>query len=294
MKPAKKYASAGALRRALEDRLRQTATTANVDLARLRRQVAFDRLLARLFHSAEAPWALKGGYAMELQLRVARTTVDIDLTLPASLSFSSEKAPATAAVRELLQEAASLDLGDWFVYTVGAPMMDLGAAPYGGARYPIECRMDGRTFSRFHLDLGIGDVIIQPLQKIQGQDWLGFAEIPAAEMRLISKEQQVAEKLHAYTLPRSTPNSRVKDLIDLLLLIRTGEVRQAQLVEALRMTFDRRNTHAISSTVVPPPESWEGQFRTLATECGLTSGMEDSFREVQGFLSQVLRPGETK
>jgi hypothetical protein len=53
--------------------------------------------------------------------------------------------------------------------------------------------MDGRTFSRFHLDVGIGDVLIQPLQTIQGQDWLGFAGIPAAEMRVISKEQQVAE-----------------------------------------------------------------------------------------------------
>src|SRR5258708_8677110 len=93
MKPAKKYASAGALRRALEDRRRQTANTEHVDLARLRRQVAFDRLLARLFHSDDAPWALKGGYAMELQLRVARTTVDIDLTLPASLNLSSEEAP---------------------------------------------------------------------------------------------------------------------------------------------------------------------------------------------------------
>jgi hypothetical protein len=294
MKPAKKYASAGALRRALEDRLRQTATTGQVDLARLRRQVAFDRLLARLFRSDDAPWALKGGYAMELQLRVARTTVDIDLTLPASIGLSSEEAPATAAVREMLQEAASLDLEDWFVYTVGAPMMDLDAAPYGGARYPIECRMDGRTFAKFHLDVGIGDVLIQPLQKIQGQDWLGFAEIPAAEMRLISKEQQVAEKLHAYTLPRSTPNSRVKDLVDLLLLIRTGEVRLAQLAKAVGMTFDRRKTHAIPSTLVPPPESWESQFRTLATECGLTSGMEDSFREVGSFLDQVLRPGKAK
>jgi hypothetical protein len=294
MKAAKKYASAGALRRALEDRLRQTATTEQVDLARLRRQVAFDRLLARLFRSDDAPWALKGGYAMELQLRVARTTVDIDLTLPASLNLSSENAPATAAVREMLQEAASLDLGDWFVYTVGAPMVELDAAPYGGARYPVECRMDGRTFSKFHLDVGIGDVLIQPLQKIQGQDWLGFAEIPAAEMRLISKEQQVAEKLHAYTLPRSTPNSRVKDLVDLLLLIRTGEVHLAQLAEAVRMTFDRRKTHAIPSALVPPPESWEGQFRALATECRLTSGAEDSFREVEAFLAQVLSPGKTK
>ncbi len=294
MTSAKKYASAGALRRALEDRLRQIANREQVDLARLRRQVTFDRLLARLFHSDHVPWALKGGYAMELQLRVARTTIDIDLTLPASLSLSREEAPATAAVREMLQEASSLDLGDWFVYTVGAPMMDLDATPYGGARYPIECRMDGRTFSRFHLDVGIGDVLIKPLQKIQGQDWLGFAEIPTAEMRLISKEQQVAEKLHAYTLPRTTPNSRVKDLVDLLLLIRTGEVHRAQLAEAVRMTFDRRKTHVIPSTLVPPPESWEGQFRALATECGLTSGMEDSFREVEGFLAQILRPGKTE
>lgn len=263
-------------------------------LARLRRQVAFDRLLARLFRSDDAPWALKGGYAMELQLRVARTTVDIDLTLPASLNLSSEEKPATADVREMLQEAASIDLGDWFVCTVGAPMMDLDAAPYGGVRYPIECRMDGRTFARFHLDVGIGDVLIPPLQKIQGRDWLGFAEIPAAEMRLTSKEQQVAEKLHAYTLPRSTPNSRVKDLVDLLLLIRTGEVRQAQLAEAVRMTFARRKMHAIPSALVPPPKSWESQFRTLATECGLASGMEDSFREVESFLDQVLRPDKAE
>jgi hypothetical protein len=60
------------------------------------------------------------------------------------------------------------------------------------------------------------------------------------------------------------------------------------------MTFDRRKTHAIPSTLAPPPESWESQFRALATECGLTSGMEESFREVEGFLAQVLSPGKTK
>jgi hypothetical protein len=130
----------------------------------------------------------------------------------------------------------------------------------------ITCAAIG-IFARFHLDVGIGDVVIQPFQTIQGQDWLGFAGIPAAAMRLISKEQQIAEKLHAYTLPRSTPNSRVKDLVDLLLLIRTGDVRQAQLAEAVRITFDRRKTHAVPPTLVPPPESWEIQFRELAAEC---------------------------
>jgi hypothetical protein len=224
---------------------------------------------------------------MELQLRIARTTVDIDLTVRAGLNLPSEAANAT--VREMLPDASSLDLRDWFVYTTGAPIMDLDAAPYGGARYPIECRMEGRIFARFHLDVGIGDVVMQPLQTIQGQDWLGFAGIPAAAMRLISKEQQIAEKLHAYTLPRSTPNSRVKDLVDLFLLIRGGDLRQAQLAQAVRMTFERRKTHPLPTTLVLPPESWETPFRELAAECGLSSGLADSFAEVRTFFDQLLR-----
>lgn len=59
----KKYATAAAFRRALEDRLQAIASKEGVDLQRLRRQVAFDRLLARLFQAGnpkQLPWLLKG------------------------------------------------------------------------------------------------------------------------------------------------------------------------------------------------------------------------------------------
>ena len=75
----KRYATAAAFRRAL-----LIAGKESVDLQRLRRQVAFDRLLARLFQAAQPralPWVLKGGYAMELRIKAARTTKDIDLTM---------------------------------------------------------------------------------------------------------------------------------------------------------------------------------------------------------------------
>jgi hypothetical protein len=49
----KKYATAAAFRRALEDRLQDIAGKEGVDLQRLRRQVAFDRLLTRLFQAAQ-------------------------------------------------------------------------------------------------------------------------------------------------------------------------------------------------------------------------------------------------
>jgi hypothetical protein len=65
------YATAGAFRRALEDRLKPIAQAEKVDVSRLRRQVAFDRLLARLFQTDPPPWVLKGGYALGNDWRAA-------------------------------------------------------------------------------------------------------------------------------------------------------------------------------------------------------------------------------
>jgi hypothetical protein len=77
----RKYASARDFRRALEDRLQGISQRDHVDLQRLRREVAFDRMLARFFATDPAPWVLKGGYLMELRLQMARSTRDVDLTL---------------------------------------------------------------------------------------------------------------------------------------------------------------------------------------------------------------------
>jgi hypothetical protein len=115
---------------------------------------------------------------------------------------------AARVLREMFQEAASFPVADWFEFTIGPPAMDLDAAPYGGARYPVEAWMDGRIFARFHLDAGIGDVVIQPVDIIECRDWLGLAGIATPGVRTISREQQFGEKLHAYTLPRSSTNSR--------------------------------------------------------------------------------------
>jgi hypothetical protein len=87
-------------------------------------------------------------------------------------------------------------------------MMDLAATPNGGARYSVETRIDGRIFARFHLDAGVGDEILQPLETVECHDWLGFAGIEKPRVWMISREQQLAEKIHAYTLPRSSQNSR--------------------------------------------------------------------------------------
>jgi hypothetical protein len=288
MHPKGTYATSGAFRKALEDRLRNIAGTEQVDLNRLRRQVSFDRLLTRLFRIESAPWALKGGYALELRLKAARATIDIDLALPSNFLASAHQGDANEIVHEMLQEAASVPLGDWFVYGIGSAVKDLEAAPYGGARYPVEARMDARTFARFHLDVGIGETVMRPLETVEGRDWLRFAGIGTSPFRMIPSGQQFAEKLHAYTLPRSTPNSRVKDLIDFVLLIRSGNLEKDRTAKAVGATFEHRKTHPLPSMLVAPPVRRGKQFSALASECNVPDDMQAAFEVVQAFFRLMM------
>jgi hypothetical protein len=280
------YATAGAFRRALEERLKRASLTDQIDPNRLRRQVSFDRLLARLFREEPAPWVLKGGYALELRFKSARSTVDIDLTVQ-RVETTAASGDTNQVIRAMLQSAADISLGDWFEFTVGPASMDLTAAPYGGARYPVEARMDERTFARFHVDAGVGDVVMRPLETIVCRDWLGFAGIESSRVLMIAREQQFAEKIHAYTLPRNAANSRVKDLVDLALLIGSGQLDKRRILEALRLTFERRKTHDLAS-LVPPPADWQIPFQALAEECGLPTDVTAAFARAQEFVEEVL------
>ena len=60
---------------------------------------------------------------------------------------------------------------------------------------------------RVHLDAGIGDAVMEPLETVQCREWLEFAGIKSPQVHMIPREQQFAEKLHAYTLPRSSANT---------------------------------------------------------------------------------------
>jgi hypothetical protein len=148
---AKTYKTAGALRTALETRLQNRARKEGTDLQRLRRQVAFDRFLARMFSkrpNAAYPWVLKGGYAMELRAHTARTTKDIDLAFHDGTRLSKDPNERREQVRAMLQEAAATPFDDFFEFLLGEAREDLEGALGGGSRYPVQARMDGRDFAR--------------------------------------------------------------------------------------------------------------------------------------------------
>jgi Nucleotidyl transferase AbiEii toxin, Type IV TA system len=284
----KAYKTAGAFRTALEVRLQNRARAEGTDLQRLRRQVAFDRFLARLFSrgpKADYPWVLKGGYAMELRTHTARTTKDIDLTLLSDgTPLAKDPKERREQVRTMLQESAAAPFDDFFEFLVGEAGEDLDGAPEGGSRYPVQARMDGRDFARFHVDIGIGDEVLDPVEVVTGEDWLGFGGVKPPSFPIISAAQQFAEKLHAYTLPRQDRvNTRTKDLVDMVLLIREQKLDRQKTAEAVRATFGKRHTHEIPDALPAPPPAWEPVFDALAKECHLDLKLQQAFELVREF-----------
>ncbi len=269
-------------RRSLEARLKSIATKNNQDLQRLRRKVAFERLLARIFHQDSDSFVLKGGYAMELRFATARATKDVDLTCLSRVD-DLHLVIENVIMREL-RNLVKADLKDYFVFEVGSAQMDLDNAPYGGARYSVASFVDRRLFVRFQLDIG-ADVVVDEIEHVDGSDWLKYCGIETPKMRIISVEQQLAEKLHAYTLPREQRlNSRVKDLIDMLLLTQLRPINGAHFKLTLQKVYDVRRTHTLPKSLDPPPSEWLPLYESLAAECGLSQSMQEGYLELREFF----------
>jgi hypothetical protein len=104
-----KYTSGRAFKQVLGDRLKDIYHTENIPLVRLRKQVAFERFIARLLTIQPDAWILRGGLAMQLRLGIqSRTTKDIDLLYR----------EVFASIYDSLVEAAFIDIGDWFMFEV--------------------------------------------------------------------------------------------------------------------------------------------------------------------------------
>jgi hypothetical protein len=133
-------------------------------------------LLARLFSKgpkAKYPWVLKGGYAMELRIRSARTTKDIDLTPYDGTRLSKNSKERREEIRGMLQEAPRTTSKTTLRSSSGKRGKNWAGHRKAAAAIPWKPGWtDGN--SRFHVDVGIGDEVLEPLDVVEGQDWLAF------------------------------------------------------------------------------------------------------------------------
>lgn len=273
-----------AFKQSLEQRLRDKAARTGSDLNRLRQVVIYERFLARVFKVFGEDAVLKGGIVLELRLERARATKDVDLGLRGN--------PQT--VLERLQEAGRMALGDYLTFEIvkDAKYSQILAEglSYEGFRFRAQGYLAGQVYgSRYGIDVAMAEQAYKPAELLEGSSLLSFADLSAPQLRVYPVVTHLAEKLHAYTLPRSRTNSRVKDLPDLALLATIGALQAEDLRNALRWTFDLRTTHALPTSLPNPPTEWAPIYLRMAVTNGLHwSTLNEVYTAARTFLEPVL------
>lgn len=161
---------------------------------------------------------------------------------------------------------------------------------YDGLRFRSECSLAGKVYGRpFGVDVAFGEPILGEPETIVAEDVLGFAGITPSTLRVYPIETHIAEKLHAYTMPRNRPSSRVKDLPDLALLATARALEARRLRAAIGQTFAFRGTHDVPERLPEPPETWEAPYASLARLDQLRwVTVADVFEAARSFLDPVL------
>lgn len=143
-----------------------------------------------------------------------------------------------------------------------------------GRRTPNRVPPPGReTLPALPLDVGLGAAVPDRTDLLRGGIDLSFAGLPALETPALPLEVHLAEKLHALSLPRPEGrlNTRVMDLVDVILLQRRGLRPMNAPRAAAEATFARRATHALPDMINLPTDAWEVEYQRFAAALGLTS-----------------------
>jgi hypothetical protein len=241
------YDSPKAFRRGLTDKLKALAAKSKWELPQLQRQIAYDRLLERLYLIDEG-WVVKGATALLARDLGVRGTVDIDLY---------RKLAAEEASREL-REAAALDLGDWFTFELGAeqPVSDGASA----LRVPVRASIGPTPWVSFHVDLlGAELTMTGSPERVPALARVGMPDVEQHGYRVYPLVDHVADKVAAtfdrYGASRA-PSTRYKDLVDLVAIASAASVEADAQMAALASEAARRGIKLPQRFAIPDPELW--------------------------------------
>jgi hypothetical protein len=213
-------------------RLKNRSDAAGQDFNLTLTHYGLERLLYRLSVSRHAPnFLLKGALLFVLWYDVPqRPTRDADL-----LGFGPDDTDSVAAA---FREISAIECDDGIAFDPGSvrPTEIRKEAGYGGVRIDLRATLDGARIA-LQVDIGFGDVITPGPETVAYPVLLD--DLPAPTLQAYPKYTVVAEKLQAiYVLGMA--NTRMKDYFDLWVLLRNGDLDDAELMRAIEATFARR------------------------------------------------------
>jgi hypothetical protein len=151
----------------------------------------------------------------------------------------------------------------------------------------------GKARIDLQIDIAFGDVVHPSTVALQYPTLLKF---PAPKVQGYPPESVVAEKFQAM-IALGMVNSRMKDFYDIWMIAREFEFEGPVLVEAIKATFNRRNTkipdstpRGLSDEFASDPEKVT-QWRSFLSRTGLhnvTAGLGQVAHELQAFLMPLI------
>jgi len=228
------------------------------------RQARFDRFLSRVFAAGEeSEWLLKGGMSMLARVPRSRTTKDVDL--------AAQKAADLAEAEKALVDLVDVDLGDHLTFRlIRSTPTGLGENQPGLAtrRYIFACiDVDHDTqIDTVHVDVVVGPPPVGRPEVVEPANRLHLRRpLVTHPYRLYPVADHVADKVCATmdtNYPGGKRSSRVKDLVDLVVLAHT----QAVVLDELRNAIA---TKRVISGIEPfqhfdIPAAWTRTYPTTA------------------------------
>jgi predicted nucleotidyltransferase component of viral defense system len=195
---------------------------------------ALERLLYRMSRSAHADnFLLKGALLFTLWYDMPhRPTRDVDL-----LGFGASD---LASLEQTFREIASIEADDGIVFdpvTVTAQEIRKDAG-HAGARIVFTAVL-ARAKCKVQVDIGFGDAVTPG--PVAASYPVLIADFPAPQLRTYPVYSVIAEKLHAIAL-LGMLNTRMKDYLDLWVMLDRETLDMALLATAIAATFSRRGT----------------------------------------------------
>jgi Nucleotidyl transferase AbiEii toxin, Type IV TA system len=244
---------AASVRARLLNVAKATGTDFNLVLVRF----ALERLLFRLSTSAHSDrFVLKGALLFTLWYDLPhRATRDADL-----LGFGPSDTGSMAGV---FRDIASVAADDGIVFDpasvrVGVIRKDAG---YGGVRVTLNGKLaNARCVAQ--VDVGFGDAVTPgPTDAVYP---VLLDDLPAPRLRTYPVYTVVAEKLHAIVV-LGMVNSRLKDYLDLVVIMEREALDEPTLALAIAATFQRRGTALPNA----PPVGLSDEFALDLTRIAL-------------------------
>lgn len=275
------YQTPQGLWRAVTDRARATGRPIQEDQQWFLRE----RLFARVFAQPDQPWVLKGGTAMLARVSDARWSRDVD--------FMTQQPDLERAVRDL-QHLTSAENEDLLSMKVIDTQRSLGALQgrTKGTTLVLEVTAGRKQLANVKIDLVVGSLMTGDPEASTLRSRLGLAGLDDVPVRLYPVSDHIADKVIATESSYGGhPSSRIRDLVDLVILAKTQRVDGAALHQAIAGEREHQGLPSSASTYDPPP-SWQPAFAQIAARSALTRGM--TFEAATAYVRELVEPAMSR